>query len=161
MNWTVASSSTPNGVVSISFNESVVNWPLIEDWAGAAGSMWQGWAVTEFLLDQDAGYVCMHTFPFSSDGIGQDISNSWFISVLVTCIGPGTIYVDSRLINGVCSSPPLPSPIYLLFVSRINTTLVMPKPHYIIWFSLSLFFLYYYFCFYFSSYLYILFLAIF
>eukprot|EP01111_Echinosteliopsis_oligospora_P017770 TRINITY_DN7825_c0_g1_i2.p1 TRINITY_DN7825_c0_g1~~TRINITY_DN7825_c0_g1_i2.p1 ORF type:complete len:706 (+),score=177.42 TRINITY_DN7825_c0_g1_i2:3-2120(+) len=70
--WTTITGAA--GQVSIQYNDTFVNWPLIESWAGSAGSSWMGWGLSDFSLDSDS-------------------------AVVVSCQGASYFYVDSRLLN--------------------------------------------------------------
>jgi pimeloyl-ACP methyl ester carboxylesterase len=68
-----------NGWVSVQWNSTYVNWNLIEGWAGTAGSLFQGWALGDFVVDHTGSYVhyCLgvdryyvDTFLFKGDAYG-------------------------------------------------------------------------------------------
>jgi hypothetical protein len=54
--WTKVETDKKNGV-TIQFNTTTqVNWPLIESWAGSAGSMFIGWALGDTQVDEEGRY---------------------------------------------------------------------------------------------------------
>jgi hypothetical protein len=70
-------STVPGGdnVVSIAWNTSVVNWPLIESWGGLTSSQFQGWAIGRLNVRRSGMYT-------------------------VTCTGVTSFYIDHQPFRG-------------------------------------------------------------
>jgi len=72
--------NSTNGELDISFDLSVVNWPLIEAWAGMAGADFNGWARTTIHADQNttAFFICNGASTYFIDGKIYRGDSYWF-----------------------------------------------------------------------------------
>eukprot|EP01116_Phalansterium_solitarium_P011095 TRINITY_DN26704_c0_g1_i1.p1 TRINITY_DN26704_c0_g1~~TRINITY_DN26704_c0_g1_i1.p1 ORF type:complete len:251 (-),score=73.08 TRINITY_DN26704_c0_g1_i1:89-784(-) len=147
--WTTVAADASDASVSVAFNASVVDWPLIEAWAGAAGAMFQGWALGDFTVSTAASYLvgCAGVNVFYIDGQqfnGDGYGAGWALSPVALTAGTHTFTVpfygsetggfgcslapldtDLRLVGDVSpaaasSRPPLVVVLlFLLFLDRV------------------------------------------
>jgi len=98
VSWTRVLPDVKTNSVNVLFNSSVVNWNLIEGWAGLAGAYLAGWAVGDFNVSDSGRYLarCSGVSYFSIDNetYNGDPYNSQLMSVVVElAAGPHTFYV--------------------------------------------------------------------